>query len=143
MQIKEFLLLPHRFAWGGDGRAHPHDPQGRIYNDCTTFCASWAEQLTGIDIAADLRGTYSTEDGAHAIVEAAGGQVSFVGNRLSLLGFETTAEPQDGAIGVIRAPSALGQFTVISAIRFGPLWAALGRHGVAARRAECIAAWRL
>jgi hypothetical protein len=144
MDIHEFVHLPHRFMWGGDGRAHPADPQGRVYNDCTTICASWVEVLTGVDPAADLRGTYRTAEGAHAIITAAGGHVAFMQARLAPLGFKRVHHPIDGDVGCVRAPSGMeGGFSEVGAVRFGPLWASLGPMGIVAKPLEMIAAWRL
>lgn len=129
--------------WGGDGRPHPADPQGRIYNDCTTFCASWAEVLTGIDPAADLRMTYHTAEEAHAIVDAAGGHIQFMAGRLEPIRFKRVQNPADGDIGCVRAPVGLeGDFAEVGAIRFGPNWVTLGRVGLVGKRLETIAAWR-
>jgi len=143
MDIKEYLALPHRFMWGGDGRPHRADPNGFFYNDCTTFCATWVEMQIGVDPAKDLRGTYRTEDGAHAILGAAGGIIPFMAGKLEPLGFKRVQNPVDGDIGVIHAIAGLGFSTDIAALRFGPLWACLGRNGVAAKKAEFLAAWSL
>lgn len=143
MDIKEYLSLPHRFMWGGDGRPHPADPRSQFYNDCTTFCATWVEMQIGIDPASDLRGTYRDEEGAHAILEAAGGIIPFMAGRLEPLGFKRVQQPQDGDIGVIHAVAGLGYSADIAALRFGPLWAALGHGGISAKRTEHLAAWRL
>lgn len=144
MDIREFLSLPHRFGWGGEGKPHPRDPNGYIYNDCTTFCASWVEVLTGIDPAADLRGTYAFPKSAQAIVDAVGGHIAFMAGRLEPLGFVRVSEPQDGDIGCVRAPVGLeGDFKEVGAIRFGPNWVTLGRAGLVGKRLETIAVWRL
>ena len=42
-------------------------------NDCATFAADWVAILTGVDHAANLRGTYSSALGAARILDAAGG----------------------------------------------------------------------
>ncbi len=144
MIIKEFLSLPHQFMWGGEGKPHPQDPRGAIYNDCTTFCATWVEMLTGNDPAADLRGSYRTAEGAHAIIDAAGGHVPFMHARLQPLGFKRVQHPQDGDIGCVLAPAGMGgEFKEIGAVRFGPLWATLGPVGIVAKRLDHVAIWRL
>lgn len=48
----------HGFAWG--------------LHDCTTFAADAVLELTGEDPAADVRGTYATEEEAEAIIGADG-----------------------------------------------------------------------
>lgn len=132
MTLHEFLALPHRFRWGGSSG-----------DDCTTFCATWASELTGTDPAEDLRGTYRDGDGAHLILNKAGGIVPFMAGRLLAAGFAPTTAPMDGDIGVVRAPVGVGEgHKEIGAIRFGPLWAMLAPAGVVARRVECVAAWR-
>ncbi|MBO9194321.1 hypothetical protein J5277_09410 [Rhizobium sp. 16-449-1b] len=133
MTLHEFLALPHRFRWGGSSG-----------DDCTMFCASWVEELTGTDPAADIRGTYRDAAGAHRIIDAAGGLVQFARGRLEPLGFVPTDAPVDGDLGVVRAPAGMGDgMTLVSAIRFGPLWAILAPAGVIARKLEHVAAWRL
>lgn len=132
MDIHEFLGLPHQFRWGGVGG-----------DDCTTFAASWCRELTCVDPAEDLRGTYRDIEGAHAIIAAHGGLVSFVGGRLEPLGWKRVQLPADGDIAVIRAPAGFcGDVREITAVRFGPLWATMAPAGVVARRAESVAVWR-
>jgi len=130
MTLHEFLRLPHRFVWGGVGG-----------DDCTTFCARWIEAATGIDPAAQFRGTYCDAEGAARLLTTAGGLIQFADSHL---GLARTDDPQTGDVGVIVAPSALdGEFKHIAAIRFGPLWATLSQAGVRARKAEFVAAWRI
>jgi hypothetical protein len=140
MTLHDFLQLDHRFRWGGSGRPILH---GVIENDCTTFCATWVENLTGTDPAAELRGTYRTAEGAQAIVDASGGLVRFMAAKLEPLGFRRIQQPDTGDIGVIKTLAGMeGEIKEIGAIRFGPLWATLGPSGVAAKKVEFIAAWR-
>ncbi len=133
MILRHWLDLPHRFRWGGMGG-----------DDCTTFCASWVAEVLGVDPAERLRGTYSTQEGAHAILNAAAGLVPFMASHLEPLGYQRVDAPQDGDVGVVLAPVGTdGDFREIGAIRFGPLWAVLGPHGVAARRLDPVAVWGL
>ena len=133
MKLKEWLELPHRFCWGGQGG-----------DDCLMFCASWIEHVTGVDPVADFRGAYATEEEAHAIIDQHGGIVALVDEMAARGGFERTDAPQDGDVGIIVAPAGLGgTLTQIGAIKFGPLWAVIGPAGVRAKRAECVAAWRV
>jgi hypothetical protein len=134
MTLREWLEKPsHRFRWGGQGG-----------DDCTTFCASWVDEVTGVDPAEDLRGTYRDAEGAHAILNAAGGIVAFIAARLGPLGYVSVDHLSDGDVGVIRAPVGLdGDTKEIGAIRFGPLWATLGPAGVRAVKADFVAAWSL
>jgi hypothetical protein len=73
MTLQEFLAQNHRFGWGGEGRPHHADPEGRIYNDCISFPASWVQVRTGVDVVRDFRGTYHCKPQADAIIERAGG----------------------------------------------------------------------
>lgn len=133
MTLREWLELPHRFCWGGQGG-----------DDCLMFCASWVEHVTGSDPVADFRGTYGTEEEAHAIVDEHGGMVALVDEMAARAGFERIDDPQDGDIGIIVAPAGMaGSIKEIGAIKFGPLWVAIGPGGVRGKRAECIAAWKV
>lgn len=133
MTLHDFIALPHRFRWGGVGG-----------DDCTTFCATWIDHATGIDPADGLRGTYRDADGANALVSQAGGLVAFLDGKLLPLGHARTDDPQDGDIGVVVAPVGVGEGAkYVSAIRFGPLWLVLAPSGVASKKLDHVAAWRL
>ncbi|WSH67109.1 hypothetical protein U8Q05_12135 [Rhizobium ruizarguesonis] len=136
MNIHEFLELPHRFRWGGVGG-----------DDCMTFPASWALKCIGVDPAADLRGTYRTREGAHAIIASHGGELAFMDVHLVSIGAKRVQQAQTGDIGLI---TAMTGETVddqvearIGAIAFGPLWACIHPAGIRATPAQFIAAWRL
>lgn len=133
MTLEQFLLLPHRFRWGG-----------LTGDDCVCFCASWIAETTGTDPTGDVRGTYRDAEGASRLLADAGGMVPMFDRTLLPLGFVRTDAPADGDVGVIVAPSGLDGFAKeIGAIRFGPLWATLAPAGVVRKQAEFIAAWRL
>lgn len=133
MEIHEFLARQHRFRWGGmDG------------DDCTTFCASWVAARLGVDPAEELRGSYRDAEGAHAIIDRAGGLVALFGSYLEELGLVRVDTAQDGDIGVVVAPSGIeGSLAEVGAIAFGPLWATLAPSGVAAKKLEAVAIWRM
>ncbi|RWX28964.1 hypothetical protein EHH54_31820 [Rhizobium leguminosarum] len=131
MTLHEFLALPHRFRWSGLGG-----------DNCITWCATWASEITGIDPAEDLRGTFSDAAGADKIISAAGGVVSFMDGRLKPIGFVRVDDPHDGDIAAVKAPAGI-HGDIIGAIRFGPLWAMMAPAGVIARKLEHVAAWRL
>lgn len=135
MTLLEFLQLPHRFRWGGkDG----------IDDDCLTFLASYIAAMIGVDPAADLRGTYRTEDQAHEIVTEYGGMVPFVAAKVEPDLAYRVGTPETGDIAIIRAPAGFeGNIKEIGAICFGPIWATLGPGGVVGKKAVCVAAWRL
>lgn len=133
MTLRDFLALPHRFRWGGIGG-----------DDCVMFCASWIAELTGRDPVEDLRGSYSTGEGAAKLISDAGGLLALAARRIEPLGWRRTDSPRDGDVGIIIALSGLDQdVKQIAAVRFGPLWATLGPRGVVAKKADFIAAWRL
>jgi hypothetical protein len=132
MDLREFLALPHLFAWGGV-----------VGDDCTTWCASWVRERLGVDPAAALRGTYSTEAGAHRVIQRAGGLVALIDAHLAPLGFTRTETPSVGDIGVVRAASFSDGATVeIAAINFSKTWAMLSPGRVVAKKADFVAAWR-
>jgi hypothetical protein len=134
MDLQEFRTLPIGFCWGGIGG-----------DDCTTWLATRILYRVGADPAASLRGTYSTAEQAHGILEKAGGLVAFVASHVEPLGFvrlPAGAELLDDDIGVIVAPDGI-EGRAVGAIRFGPLWMLLGPAGVIAKKSKHIAAWRL
>lgn len=143
MTLHEFLAQNHRFGWGGQGVAHHSDPEGRIYNDCYSFPASWVLDQTGIDIASEYRGTYHCKEGADQIVSNAGGAVKLAGRQLALVSAKRVQEPRPGDVGVIVAPTGTSEETLIGAICFGPVWAFLTPGRVVAKQAECIASWSI
>lgn len=135
MNLETFIRAPRRWQWGGmpvivDGTPLPGE-------DCTTFVASWVQEVSGVDPATDLRGTYATAEGANAIVDRAGGIVCLIGGRIEPLGWFRTNEPHDGDIGVIAAVSGVdGLLKEIPAIRFGPLWAVMSPRGSMAKKLD-------
>lgn len=136
MNIHEFLAMPHRFRWGGVGG-----------DDCFTFLASWCRELTGIDPAEELRGTYRTREETHALMAAYGGEVAFADHHLQKIGAKRVQQPQDGDVGVVwmlaGESAAAAKMTLVGAIRFGPLWASLQPARVRAAKAEFVAAWTI
>lgn len=137
MTINDFLMLRHRFRWGGvdDGE------------DCMTFLATWVSARLGVDPASDLRGTYASRAGAHAIMAGYGGPLGFMTAKLEPLGCRRVQSPVDGDVGLVRmlAGETFDDVAVmdIGAICFGPTWASIGPGGVVCRRADMVAAWRL
>ena len=138
MTLQEFLAQPRRFRWGGE------EPDT---DDCLTFLARFIWACIDVDPAEKLRGTYRTEEQAHYIIDEYGGSVAFVSAMIEPDLAERIDQPMDGDIAIIRAPAGLdGLSKEIGAIRFGPLWAAMGPGGIVARDArsiECLAAWRI
>ena len=54
--------MRREFSWGG--------------HDCALFCADRVLAVTGVDPARRWRGSYHSEAGARAVIEAAGGLVA-------------------------------------------------------------------
>jgi hypothetical protein len=132
MDIHEFLALPHRFRWGGvDG------------DDCMTFPASWVLACMGIDRAANLRGTYRTQEEAHGILASFSGALPFMEHHLVKIGAKRIQHPQTGDVGLVTAPIGHAAQAQIGAVRFGPLWACIHPAGVRRTQLPFIAAWRL
>lgn len=134
--IHTFVLAPRKFRWGGVGG-----------EDCMTFAASWVLEVTGVDPAENLRGTYRTRAEAHAIVDSYGGAFRFMNYHLSSAGVKLAESPRTGDVGLVRMMTSdedgRPQEGEIGAIRFGPLWASMTPGGVVARKADMIRCWRL
>lgn len=69
--------------------------------DCCTFAANWIVELGFPDPMAAFRGTYSTDEQASLLMEAAGGMVPLIAPTMDAL-FERTSEPSEGDVGVAR-----------------------------------------
>lgn len=133
MTLHDFLALEHEFRWGG--------VKG---DDCMTFAASWVEACTGIDPAAEFRGTYDTQEGAEELIAAHGGLVALAGRQLAAVGAKRVQNPQSGDVGIVRAQVGIDRVKEVAAIRFGPkCWAALSPVRVIAKPFEHVAVWRL
>ncbi len=136
MDVNEFIALPHRFRWGGIGG-----------DDCFTFAASWVREQTGIDPAQEFRGTYSTREGAHSLIEAHGGEVSFAGMALARHGLTRVTVADNGSVGIVKAlageTAATVRETLVGAVKYGPLWAFITPGGVVCRKAEPVAIWAM
>lgn len=139
MNLEDFICTAREWRWGG--ATHAAFPG----EDCTTFVASWAQEVFGIDPAADLRGSYSTAEEANAIVDRAGGIVRLIGDRIEPMGWLRVSEPADGDIGIVAAVSGVdGLLKQIPAIRFGPLWAVMSPRGAMVKHLDWTGvAWRV
>lgn len=144
--LEEFILLPRLWQWGGTPVSFNVDGQAKLFagEDCTTYAASWVKAISGVDPAADLRGTYSTAEEANAIVAGAGGIAGLVGGRIEPLGWHRVDDPGDGDIGIVAAVSGVdGLLKEIPAIRFGPLWSVMSLRGSMTKRLDWTGvAWR-
>lgn len=146
MRVLDFIRLPRLWQWSGtvvsfvvNGKPTPFPGE-----DCTTYPASWVQVVSGVDPAANLRGTYSTADEANAIVARAGGVVDLVSQRIEPLGWQRIDDPQDGDIGIVEAVSGVdGLLKQIPAIRFGPLWSVMALRGSMTKKLDWTGvAWR-
>lgn len=134
MDIHAFIALPHRFRWGGLGG-----------DDCFTFVASWIADQTGKDPAEMYRGAYASYDGAHSLIDAHGGELSFADHLLSSVGMMRITDAVTGDVGLVRAlvGDSLADVseTIVGAIKYGPLWASISPGGVICRKTEAVAMW--
>lgn len=141
MTLLEYIGLSHRWAWSGIAHDSVHH-----YCDCTLYAGDWCVRAYGVDPGQGLRGTYRTAEEANAIVEAAGGMISFIGSRLHPLGFKRVQNPQDGDIGLVRVMTGFDMAGAtekgIPAIRFGPLWSVMSARGSMTKKLDYSAAWR-
>ena len=116
--------------------------------DCSLFASDWVRMVTGKDPAEGLRGTYSTQDEARAVIAREGGFVPMVRERFERCGLADTFDPQDGDVGIIRVP--VGGFQdempvvgAILGIRHCGLWVAKAAYGIRAGEFPHLFAWRV
>lgn len=118
-------------------------------NDCTLFCASWVEYLTGHDPGVPWRGSYTSKEGATCIVAGSGGLPALFDSGLETFEF-VSGPPQMGDIGVVVprpmpiVPSHLAMPR--GAICTGSMWALKTPEGLALiRRAAVlyVKLWRM
>lgn len=139
MNVHDHLEAASRLPWrwgGGD--------DGFEGEDCTLFAANWALALTGKDPGEGIRGMYSTERAALAIVARAGGVEAFVDRQLRRDGWlRIAAAPRDGDIGVVLAPQVPdGRMGAVPAVRAGGLWVGRSPRGQVAYDFEAVSVWR-
>lgn len=101
MQAIEFVDAASRMPWIYGG-----GPGGFRGIDCVLFFANWGLATTGVDPAADKRGTYSNHDEAEDIIERAGGYIGLMRSRLERINFtrvidQLSHDLSDGDIGVL------------------------------------------
>jgi hypothetical protein len=125
-------LLEHLRAAMARPFARPHD-------DCCFFVADFVRARTGIDPAADLRGSYSTERQALRLIRRWGDFMTMWKVHMALAGFNETRAPVAGDVGVVR--DRAGQ--VVSAIRVPGAWAAKASRGVVIEDFPMLCAWSL
>lgn len=73
--------------------------------DCMTTLANWAQRLTGIDPAANLRGLYDSEEGWRRIAAERGGQVQLLADCAGRAGMIHAVEPLEaGDVALVKIP---------------------------------------
>lgn len=105
--------------------------------DCSLVMADWCRAVRGKDPAASLRGRYSTAAGAMRHVMRLGGFEAMARSLMAGCGFETTAEPGPGDVGLVEHPIVGPVF----AIRCALGWAVKSPSGVAVDEYPTVVAW--
>ena len=106
--------------------------------DCIMATCNYIRDATGIDPARPWRGTYSTETGAQAILDAHGGVLGLFTHGMALAGFQQGSETIGSPV-VCQMPGA--QVAGISLGRW-VAFMAVG-HGMVEMRAEVLSAWAI
>lgn len=106
------------FAWGRD--------------DCSLFIADWWREVHGVDPAAHLRGTYTTEREKDRIVVRAGGLLPLISSIAETAGAVVTETPKTGDFGIIEPG--------VCAIHAQGFWIARSETGLAF--SKDVAVWR-
>lgn len=109
--------------------------------DCCLALADWAVACGHSDPAAHLRGTYDSEDGFRAIIEAAGSVTALVGSCAAVFGGRRLQEPMRGAIGVIGSPTNIHR--QFGAIHDGAGWRVRFVGGFSPMVARPLAIWAI
>lgn len=115
--------------------------------DCVMFAAGWVLGVTGIDIAAPIRGKYATTSQARRLIKRNGGFLSGIGAHIDDCGFVRTRDPRDGDFGIVDAPIAMRDrmpvVGAVMAIRSGGLWVCKSERGMVAADMPFAAAWKI
>ena len=70
--------------------------------DCCLFFSDWVAEITGVDPALEVRGTYATAREARRMVKANGGIVALVDRCVAQAGCTATGAPKAGDIGLVQ-----------------------------------------
>lgn len=127
MTLDEYLSakMAYPFEWGR--------------SDCCTFAADWVHSITGLDPAECVRGRYSSEAQARALMFERGGLTQMVSEEMDRLGFARTSDPISGDVGLVLAP----RIGATAAIRNGERWMFRRSHGLIGVPATAIVAWAI
>lgn len=118
--------------------AKPWAP-GRV--DCCLMLASWAIWLGHRDPAEHLRGTYDSDEGFRAIIEAADGVVPIVEACTGLISGRRVVQPSCGDIGVVGSSTNIHR--QFGAIFDGARWRVRFIGHVGTMVARPLAIWRI
>ncbi|MFK5596493.1 DUF6950 family protein [Methylobacterium sp. HMF5984] len=115
------------------------EPFARPHADCCFFVADWILARTGIDPAADLRGTYTNATGALRLIRAWGDFLTMWRVHMALAGFNETRTPAVGDVGVVRG----GDGAIVAAIRVPGAWVGKAPRGLTHDDMPAFCAWSL
>lgn len=107
-------------------------------SDCAMTIANWWLFKYGVDPAADLRGSYHTEDACRAVIAVEGGMLEVIGKRAARVAATKIEVPEPGSFGVIMVHGVM--FGAI--LGFTGRWMVKSPRGMAGYRCSHIAAWR-
>jgi hypothetical protein len=110
---------------------------GRV--DCLLTLADWFVWRGHDDAARHLRGTYDSEDGYRALIDAAGGAVPMVEGCAARIGLVRLDLPRLGAIGVIGSETS--SHRQYGAIHDGARWLLRADKGFLPMIARPLAIW--
>lgn len=113
-----------------------NEPHAYGSNDCALFGANAVQAMTGNDLAAGIRGTYSTEMGAAKIITPYGGLFGFIDTKLPR---DELAFCQRGDL--VGIDGELGPFI---AVAFGTVAISVHDHGTThVPMTQALARWRV
>jgi len=105
-------LMP--FAWG--------------LNDCALFPADWVLEMTDVDLAAGLRGSYTDSESAAKVIARHGGLRNIVASRLPMYGNELMAHRGDVVCVEIEDPATGKLRDTLGIVVGNGYWAAPGER---------------
>ena len=108
-------------------------------SDCLASACAGFRQLTGVDLFAEMRGTYSSRAGSARIIRQRGGLVPMCEARAREFGLRSGGE-ETGDIGIVAFPGM--SWTVLALCVRPGLWVARTRTGAAVHRATMVRCWR-